>query len=202
MSVSSAYSEYLRGKKVVLVGGADTFEPTSQFDVVVRANNHWLKCPLDRMDVCYHSAGLEAIINPKCSFIWADLGGSKAVLSDFRKSALRYNFLLGFYYNYHPSWPEDEKYTRPEDYWLGHYRSLFDLGHVFTGIVAFLHLVQQPIERLYLTGFNFYGGPTANMGGHRPENQARLLHRFKSMDKRISFDEELEKCLARYEFPG
>jgi hypothetical protein len=211
----ASYAELLRGKRVALVGPADTTGGKGagalidSHDLVVRINRQWPveeKLAADigrRMDLLYH-----------CCSERSPLGRLK--VPEF--AATRF------------AWYEDNRQTQAfleicRDYGVAHasYQAFrTELARILdtvpnTGTLAIAHLLTTDLASLYVTGFSFYWTPyydgylsrdhkryrwrwwrphPKSVGGHQFEPQRRYFQALCAADPRIEVDAAL-KTLAR-----
>jgi glycosyl transferase family 29 (putative sialyltransferase) len=210
------YADFLRRKRVVLVGPAQTVMGTGQgasidaHDVVIRLN-HALPIPKamqgdlgGRTDILYHNLDFT--------------GPNKLPLRDFLASAPS---LTRWICSAHPylRWVDGKipgidtfvsalgerslfRTVNPRGYLLL-WHSLRSLPNA--GVSAIQDLRRFDLSELYLTGFTFYSGPVAYYPGYRGQghlpqwhdqtSQLAIVRRWVARDKRIRCDAPLHKIL-------
>lgn len=181
--------EAVKDKRVVLVGGAETFDRDSldQYDLVVRTNNHYLRQG-DRVDWLYLGAGvMPAKLPSETRFLSYRVDYSMAQIDTTAVTLVPYHY----------------RKKRATDYihgldWLDILANSLDTLPL-TGIIAIAHIRSLRVSALHVTGFDFYqsdGSVPARRDSHDIPQQIEWLKRLLMCDKRISVDERLQKLLS------
>lgn len=157
--------EFVKGRDVILFGGAETIEPPDLDNpFIVRVNNHYQwqqgQGKYNWTDGVYHGAGYDGMIvefmnvPPKgLKFVAQNMGHVKASLKAW---ASRKNI---YYADYGKGEGEErEKGVDPKKYEPVFGPLIEMCEQPFTGVLAAYHLLQFPIKSLHLTGFSFYKG--------------------------------------------
>ncbi len=213
----STFKEYLTGKRVVLVGPADTLRGQKMgsfidaHDAVVRLNHAWplpLKLKEDigsRTDILYHN------LNPKKQRIRkTDVHrmyqeGVKWIVSTHPASRARYR-------------RRQRRIKRVSKRLVGlrtvplsvKRRLRPHIGSVNGGLIAIVDLLRYPIEHLYVTGFSFYKTGYLDYPSYQPEfiksalshhNQRRhkaYMARLVAREERLAVDSFIVQLLKEF----
>ena len=203
----ASYREFLKGKRVVLVGPAPSILDTSQgadidaFDVVVRLNKalplpeHLLKDIGTRTDVLYNC------MNP------GDECGGKIVFDVLKKNKVKY--LVGAYPPLEELGSTRLRLKKDlESFYSNNRLKLIDIKFCYfnninyfnqlwsimklpnTGVMAILDLLKHDIAELYITGITFFKG--GYIQDYRPYTEAGVLDRMKQYnlhhpDRQLSY---------------
>ena len=212
-----SYKEFLRGKKVVLVGPASTLKGTGHgplidsHDVVVRLNHAW-PLPKDladdigtRIDVLYHNLNpLNQRILPKH-------------VAQMRKDGLLW--VVSSHPANRPRYRRRHRRFRRANKGRLRFRAVpaslkrklrRRVGFPNSGMVAIADLLRFPIESLYVTGFSFYTTGYLKYPNYkrikkrmalRNHNQRRhktYMARLVKRESRLSVDPMVERILQEH----
>ncbi len=223
--VNQNFNEYLRGKRVALVGPANVVSGSSNgdyidgFDIVIRLNKSFEISPDrykdygSRTDVLYH-----------CLYPFDAKGGGKAIMDMPFIQKQSYKYIIGAF-----------PYSGNMQRYINKFRNLnkqqtpFTLldaavhkqthqgckGKPNTGTVAIFDLLSRPIDELFITGITFFR--TAYYKGYREgdhslrqvqskfskdshtcfKNQFQYFKDTAAKDERVVLDEYLSKEVSR-----
>lgn len=214
------YGKYLKGKRVLLIGGSEEktdAASTESYDVVIRVNGH-LERQGGRCDVMYHTCvpGLTGTLAPKLkrtSFIFLNLVDTDCsrqvpVYADFLSQLLflrnrtKSNYpMINVGYFAQGTWLERNPYGSQYE-WLNELHQKYNTKF-FTGLVALAHVLRFNPANVFVRGMNMYVKETGGkVGGriesHELEGNLNFLADVREDDDRVVFCEELIKALGRY----
>lgn len=211
--MDSDYAEFLKGKRVVVIGGNDATidkEMLMGADVVVRINGHWMRQG-GRCDAVYYSCSsdvsLEQFKNKefisRVKWVWAN---STHVL--FSSSAGNFyevmrlmsnvmNVKVGTYFHGPAEAFEVFEHLRnltPAEKWAKELSAKHKF-HPFTGLLAVHHLLLHNPREVWLTGMSFYrhsdGEFPAHAGAHEVRSNIRYVAWLKDNEPRVYLDKTL-----------
>lgn len=209
------YREYLEGKSVLLVGGADGPIPQQAFDVVVRINSH-LPRQGGRCDVLYHTGVGTPSINPSLlsympnvKFVFLNsVDGQYEVRNNkypvylpFVRSLreLRPKAEIGFFAQ--GEWMEKNPYG-PEQEWLNDLHKKYNCK-LFTGLTALAHIMRFNPARIFVTGMTLYveqthGAREGKVESHEISGNLAFITDA-ARDSRVVLSAELRRALDAYQ---
>lgn len=211
------YKDYLKGKRVILVGPAPSTEGTKQkefiesFDIVVRMNVA-LPVPLDRIedigercDILYNNMNQEPVnggrldpnyLNETVKF----LASSFPIIDPFKKDIIKFNNENKGYVPFHIF--DNDLYNQLT-------KDIQCRPNI--GISAIVDLLSYEISELYITGITFFQGGydksyrnltesqivtyMDRYGIHKQEPQKKFFKELYEKEDRIKVDKTLEKII-------
>jgi len=209
MPIEEEYTEYLKGKRVCLVGPAghimkiDQKDLIESYDIVARLNKAWpvpeglQQCSGVRTDILYSAMATHCL--PEKNMLWT---------KEFKKEV---KFLVCPFERQPPCPVVMGKVKShkipfiqfdPERYSI----VMKDLKtNPNSGTGAIIHLLLYPIKELYVTGIAFLqGGYTTgyrnyapNKGAHTPSKQIEYIRGFIWPDPRITADEVFTNIMEK-----
>lgn len=196
------FYNFVYGKSVALVGGAKLWdrETAESCDLMIRCNEHFADQG-GRVDVLYHAG------NPPDRSILIEL---ERVEVKFMQLPLVFCF-DGFIAEYcdkrnipYELWGrtryQAHRGEKPEYEWTNSFYR--ELGtDPFTGVFAIEHLLRQPINKLFITGMDFYANDNngvipERIGCHELMPQIRYLAPRIQNDARVTCDFVLKGVLS------
>jgi len=218
-STDTAYANFLKGKRVAVVGPAPSIIGSKQrklidsYDVVVRINKampvpkNLYKDTGGRCDVLYNCMNTSEECGGTIDFIALKKGKTKWIACPYPKAG-EFEKDVTKFEQINPKFPfhviDTERYFAVENY-IG--------TRPNTGIGTILDLLDHDIEELYITGFTFFQGGyhehyrgyteehvmdfMAQYGKHDQEPQKNLIKELYLYDPRINVDETLKEILER-----
>lgn len=207
------YVDFLKGKKVVVVGGGQCRgAEVERYDVVVRLNDHVLRQG-GRCEVIYHttrSAGLEERLLLQHSeivprFIWLNLvdGPWEAGLEPRRtyeyyaQTFADRGSQVGYFAQ--GEWMYDNPYGE-EFEWLNTIHKRIG-GKLLTGLVAVADIAMHPVASIDVVAMDLYINEAKRIPDYRDSHylpaQIKFLEEMKA-DKRVTLCKPLLAAMAKY----
>lgn len=218
--VEDRYGQFLLGKTVMIVGGADGQNSVTpgvgRPDVYVRINGHITRQG-GACDVLYHTCVATPDINPslisyldRVQFVFLNaVDGQYEVRNQPRPAyapfltslrSLKPHVEVGYFAQ--GEWLNNNPYG-PEMEWLNDLHKKFKCK-LFTGNVALAHIMRFNPAKIFVTGMTMYaektgGSRVGKIESHETEGNLQFL-KAASLDKRVVFSDEFKKALMAYEF--
>ena len=212
--VEEEYSEYLRGKRVCLVGPSGHIEDLNQrdiiesYDVVVRLNRSW---PVpETLQIC---SGVRTDVLYTCLKVGCRPVKSLVKTREFKENV---NFLVFPFPNSLPFSRDITQFNRENRYKIpfiffdsAEYQKMGGIIKTIpnTGTSAIVHLLLQPIKELYITGVSFlqeryvkgYRSHRPITGRHNQLDQINYVREYCWGDSRVTADEVFSNIMMRGE---
>lgn len=213
--IREAYSEFLSGKRVCIVGGADNFnrEKLEAYDIIVSINDHCVRQGL-KPDVIYHVIrgpdlfnGLIRLLDTPPRFLWANIRDNEfdSGFSDERQ-------VDEFVREWHrpPSqwvgffaageWEGENPYGSEYE-WLNVIHKKYDCK-LLTGLIALADIMRYDPEVIMLCGMTMYLDNLRGLPGYRDTHRIwgniEFLEAAFWDDGRVCLDRPLSDSIEEY----
>lgn len=199
--------EYLYGKSVLVIGGADHqgFNP-KDFDLVLRVNDHFIRQG-GRCDILVHNCCISAYPGRVFDFLGDSILEVGLVVANphqqpgfkMAKKYCEYSATIFDYFDF-----ERLVYSKEDELqhqWSQVMMEMYDFKP-FTGLLAIAYLQHAPVKEIAVTGMDIHVNEKTNpdwVGPHRISAQALWLKHAVAFDGRIRFDKVLNATLDKFD---
>lgn len=197
-----SYEDFLKGKRVSIIGGAAKWdERADEADVVVRINQHVIESG-GRADVIYDAMTKEASLFFERRTIekmrwWMMCKNGTCYQESLRGRARAHGVKAKGYTLQRQRDDLDEETFCYDEQWLQREMWRYDCVPL-TGIIALIHITRADVRSVFLTGMNFYadnGTVPAKRDSHDIEKNRQIVRDTLRIDKRVRGDKMLLESL-------